>query len=246
MTRRFIALALTLGLLAPWHGIADTMITVDSLRIVLGDVLPDAPSEAKQADLGRAPPPGGVRTLSRAEVVRRLRALGLGQQNLQIPRLLRVKSASRKLSATELEALAREALSDVLMEGVSIQNVRSMRSLVVSPNARAIPPKTPSLPHRAGPFKTTLSLPFAHEGEVVDRATLSVTLHISEEAAKPLIEKGSLVTLVIDRNGARISAKGVAMGDGYFGEVQSFQVQRTRKMLRARISSRYSAEVVFK
>jgi flagella basal body P-ring formation protein FlgA len=50
--------------------------------------------------------------------------------------------------------------------------------------------------------------------------------------------------LVIERGAASVSASAVALGDGDVGDVVSFKVETTQKVLRGRIETRERARVV--
>ena len=85
-----------------------------------------------------------------------------------------------------------------------------------------------------------LKAPFTKDA----RVPVTLVLELSHEAAAPTLAKGARVDLVIARGATRISASGVALDDAELGEVKSFRVSSTGKVLRARLDSPTLAVVV--
>ena len=97
---------------------------------------------------------------------------------------------------------------------------------------------------RPGPATLTAIVELLHDGEVVSRLPITLLVEVSERAATPLVDKGARIDLVITRGSARISAAGVALEAAEIGEVASFKVSTTQKVLRARVESATRALVV--
>ncbi|MEN9580585.1 MAG: hypothetical protein RJA70_3594, partial [Pseudomonadota bacterium] len=70
------------------------------------------------------------------------------------------------------------------------------------------------------------------------------TLALSDQAASYDVTKGSAISLIIQRRSARISAQGYALGDADIGEVLTFRVASTGRVVKARLESAISAQVV--
>ncbi|MFZ5894331.1 MAG: hypothetical protein ACOY0T_24935 [Myxococcota bacterium] len=218
--------------------------TLESSRIRLGDLVSTSDAELAALDLGPAPPPGSSRLLSREDVVRELRTQGLEQRKLSFPAVLRVVSASRRYSPSEVSALVLPEVTAALPPGVDLKEIKAPRGIVTAPRVRVAPIKLPKLPRRAGSVDVTVVANLVQDEEIVSRLALSLTLNVSEQAARPLVDKGTRVELVILSGSARISASAVALEPVDIGEVASFKVSTTQRVLRARLESRTHAQVV--
>jgi len=102
----------------------------------------------------------------------------------------------------------------------------------------------PKPPKHAGPFRTAIVVPIVADGAVATRVTVSATLEVGGAAARPDVGRGGRVTLVIDRRSARIGAAGVALGDCDVGDVGEFRVDKTGRVVRARLDAPDLASVV--
>ena len=96
----------------------------------------------------------------------------------------------------------------------------------------------------AGPLTTTAMVEVLHDGAPVRRLAVQVRLNLSERAARPGVARGSIVTLVIQRGSATVSANGVALQDSEIGKTASFKVQPTGRIVQARIESASMAMVL--
>jgi hypothetical protein len=219
-------------------------VSVTSRRIQLSQLLPSCPIKLCDADLGPAPPPGTSLVLMRDAIVRALVKVVQDLPELALPETVRVKSEARVLSPDEVSDLAHAAIQAALPIGVSLSRVESKLPLTVPLTATLGKADLPRLPRRAGPLSTSGTIEVLHEGSVVGRLPLTLQLVVSEGAARPDVVKGSDLTLVIARNSATISARGVAMQDAEIGQVALFKVPLTGKVLRARVESRERATVL--
>jgi hypothetical protein len=157
---------------------------------------------------------------------------------------LRVQSASRRFSSNEIQALLAPVVDAALPAGVTRKQIKISRALVTSPSVAAGELHLPKLGRRAGSVELTVVANLVHDGEIVARVPIGLTLEVSDEAAAPVIAKGARVDLVIERGAARISASGVALEAADVGDVASFKVSTTQRVLRARVSSGSEAIVV--
>ena len=117
----------------PLSASAETERTIDSSRIHLSDVS-DGYDEGDLAtlDLGPAPPPGNSRLLSRAEVIDQLHAAGDDGKSLLMPATLRVKSAAKRWSPSELNAALAPKLLAALPFGVKLKSSKLNRAIVLA------------------------------------------------------------------------------------------------------------------
>jgi hypothetical protein len=236
----YLCLAPALGAAEP---ASDKAVSVTSRRIQLSQVWPACPAKLCAADLGPAPPPGTSLLIARDAIARVLAKVMQDLPELALPELVRVKSEARVLSPNDVSDLAHAAIQAVLPVGVTLTRVESKLPLTVPLTATLGRVELPKLPRRAGPLMTSAMIEVVHEGSVVGRLPLSLQLVVSEGAARPDVIKGSDLMLVIMRNAATISARGVAMQDAEIGQIALFKVPLTGKLLRARVESSERAVV---
>jgi hypothetical protein len=217
---------------------------VERSRLRVGDVVPTAPSEIAELDLGPSPAPGGSRVVARAEVEDKVRSAGYEPASLRIPAAVRLVGATRRIPQAELNELCQTALLKSLPAGITVVKANASRDLVVSPGATVLEAKVQRPPRQKGQFHTTAILEFQSDGEVVARAAIPVTLDVSERAAQPDIARGRRVTLVVDKRGIRVSTTGIVQTDANVGEIVQVQVASTGRVLKAEVKSSDEAEVI--
>ncbi|HEY0464912.1 MAG TPA: hypothetical protein VGC79_11910 [Polyangiaceae bacterium] len=219
--------------------------TIDGTRIQLKDVS-DGYDEGDLAglDLGPAPPPGSSRLLSRAEVEDQLRAAGDDAKSLRMPSALRVKSAAKRWSPEELREALMPRLLTALPPGLKFKAAKLNRSLVTSPSVVIGEAHFPKFPKREGELTLTASVDLQQGGITVLRVPVTVVVLVTEAATHAAASKGARVNLVIAHGATRVSALATALSDTELGELGSFRVVSTQRVLRARLLSADSAEVV--
>lgn len=224
---------------------AESERTIDSSRIVLKDVS-DGYDEGELAslDLGPAPPPGSSRLLSRAEVEEQLRAAGDDAKSLRMPSALRVKSAAKRWSTDELREAVTPKLMAALPPGLTFKMAKLSRPLVTSPSVTIGAAHFPKFPKRTGELTLTASVDMQQDGITVQRVPVTVVVLVSEAATRPAVSKGSRVNLQIVHGPARVTALATALSDTELGAVGLFRVSPTQRVLRARLLTADSAEVV--
>jgi hypothetical protein len=219
--------------------------TIDGTRIHLADVS-DGYDEGDLAhlDLGPAPPPGNSRLLSRAEVENQLRAAGDDAKSLRMPSALRVKSAAKRWSPEDLRAAVMPRLLAALPFGLTFKAAKLNRSLVTSPSVVIGEAHFPKFPKREGELTLTATVDLEQEGKTVLRVPVTVVVLVSEAATHAAASKGARVNLVIEHGAARVSALATALSDTELGGLGLFRVTSTQRVLRARLTSPDSAQVV--
>lgn len=237
-----LLVTLAVPLRAGASGVTDG-VQITGQRIVLKDVLPACPERACQADLGVAPPAGSSRLVAASAMLNAIALAGEDATLFAGVKGVRVLSASRALSAREVGELVRPAIQRVLPTGVELAGVEPKSALVVPLLASVGECTLPALPRRAGPATTTALVDWNHDGVLVRREPVLVRLVISEPAARADVPRGHTLTLVIERKSATISAHGVALRDTEIGQVAPFKVQRTGRVVQARVTSQAVAIV---
>lgn len=216
---------------------------VDSKRLTVEQVVDSAPAEWKGVDLGPAPPPGATRVVTREEIARSLSLSGFPTAGLRLPASVRVAGASTMLQPSDVVALATPAVERALPRGATLVSVKAHRRVVTSPRAVPRAVTLAPLPRRAGSVRTTGVLELAVDDEVVERVPLAIVVSRTQEAARALLEKGARLSLVIERRGATIATQGVALEAADAGDVISFTVAKTGRVVRAKVLSKHEAQV---
>lgn len=224
---------------------AESERTIDGSRIVLKDVS-DGYDEGELAslDLGPAPPPGSSRLLSRSEVEEQLRAAGDDAKSLRMPSALRVKSAAKRWSTEELREVMTPKLIAALPPGLTFKAAKPARPVVTSPNVTVGAAHFPKFPKRVGELTLTASVDLQQDGATVLRVPVTVVVVIGEAATRPAAGKGARINLVIEHGPARVTALATSLSDIELGAVGLFRVATTQRVLRARLLSADSAQVV--
>jgi len=243
--RLVLALAVTaLSPVALAGAPAPREVQVERGRVALEDVMASCPEAACKMDLGPAPPPGTSWLVDAALIRGALESAGENPKGFGEIRAVRVLSAARTLSPVELGELARPRIERELPPGVRITGVEAKAKVVVPllgvPGAATLP----RLPKRAGPTTTTAMVDILLDGALVRKVPVLVRLNIDASAARPDIPRGHVLTLVIERRSATISTDGVALRDAAIGEVAPFKVQRTGRVINARVKSAGVAQVL--
>jgi hypothetical protein len=227
---------------APAHG--EAPLTVSGSRIELVELCPTVPDALRNTDLGPAPPPGATALLDRDRVIATIAAAGIDAKGLSLPKVLRVVSAAKRWTPPELATFARGSVEAALPPGVTLTHLETKLPLVAAPDAVTGHAEVPRPPKRPGVFRTSVVVPIIADGAVAGRVMLSATLEISESAARPDVPRGGRVTLVIDRRSARVGAAGIALNDTDVGDVTEFRVDKTGRIVKARLDAPDLASVV--
>jgi hypothetical protein len=219
--------------------------TIDTARIHLSDVSDGYDDgDLGSLDLGPAPPPGSSRLLSRGEVEDQLRAAGDDGKKLRMPASLRVKSAAKHWSVEELRDAVTPKLISALPTGVDFKGTKLNRGLVTSPSVQIGEAHLPRIPKHIGELTVTATVDLLQDDVTVMRVPVTLVVQVTELAAQPTAAKGSRVNLVIEHGLARVTALATAMSDIELGATGLFRVAGTQRVLRARLLSPDSAQVV--
>jgi flagellar basal body P-ring formation chaperone FlgA len=230
------AVAVTAGA-APASVTETTVVSIDKARVSLEDVMPDCPEQACKMDLGPAPAPQSSWLVDASVIRNALESAGEDRKKYANLKPVRVVSSAKILDVVEASALVRPSIERALPHGVGLVAVEAKSRLTLPSRAAAGDATLPKLPKRAGPFTTTAMVDILLEGVLVRRVPVLVRLTIGADAARPDVPRGHTLTLVIERANITVSADGVALRDAAVGEIAPFRVQRTGRILNARIKS---------
>jgi hypothetical protein len=240
-----LGLALACGVAAPASGRVLPEVSIVTTRLHFGDVVPHAPPEAADLDLGPAPCFGCSRLITRDEL-RHLLDDAKITAKVTLPDGVRVTRKGRTLGAPELEKMLREAMTGAAMfRGVTIASVRAPRATLVPAGWDTVLGEVPRPPHRAGPVQSTVSLTLLRGQETLIRLFVPVELALGPEAMKPDLAKGAPVTLTLRRGMVEVSVAGRADADADVGgPIFPVVVRPSGRVLRARLLDKDHAEVV--
>jgi hypothetical protein len=233
-----------LFLLWPLFASAESTRTIDHARILVADLLPNAPKGLSDIDLGPSPAPGGSRVVTKDEIRAHLVEHGVDTDKLMIPERVRVVAASRRIAPAELQALARPSIEKALAAGVTLVALSAGYEVVVAPCAQVGAARIPKLPRQKGTVRTTVTLDMVCGREVVARVPLSVTVELGEAALAIDVTRGARVSLVLTRGVVRITTSGSVLADASVGDTVGATVVATGRVVKVRITSPREAEVV--
>ncbi len=242
MMLRTLSLAGLLAVVA--QAAPEPKIIVSQPRIVVGDILERSSLLVSGIDLGVAPPPGASRVLSRDEVERAIRQAGASPQGLAIPATIRVESAAIRTSTDDLATLLRPAITRQLTTGISLARLEPTGELLLPPRARLQGVTFSKPPRIRGNFRTVAVAEFGVEGAVVARATVPMTLDITDEAIRPDAPRGSRIAVIADVGAVQITTSALLTTDARIGDVATAQVASTGRIVRVRLTRSDRAIVV--
>jgi len=234
MNLRALSLAFFLAISA--SAAPEPKVVVSRPRIVVGDLLERAGLLVAGIDLGPAPAPGGSRVFSREEIETAVRRAGASPQGLAIPSTIRVESAAVRTSADDLAAVLRPSIAKQLTTGVVLVKIEPMGDLLLPPRAQLHSVTLPKAPRMRGNFRTAAVAEFALDGAVIARATVPVTLDVTEEAVRADAPRGTHVALIADVGSVQITTSAVLLGDARIGDTVSAQVSSTNRVVRVRLT----------
>lgn len=234
-------LVVFLGILATTDASAQVARTVDSTRIRVIDVMPDAPVAVSDIDIGPAPSPGASRLLGQPEIEGAILRAGQSLKGLRIPKSVRVTVPSRRITAVELASLAEPSIRKQLPDGVTLKRATAMGAMV-TPRRVAVGAITiPRHPRQKGEFRTTAMMELSNDGVVFSRVPIAVVLDVSEAAARPDVTRGGAVTLVVSQRSFEIRAQAIAQAEASIGDTISVKVKSTGRVVRARVTAKDEA-----
>jgi Chaperone for flagella basal body P-ring formation len=235
-----------LVLLLAEPGLADepSTISVGRQRILLEDVLPDAPGALADADLGPAPPPGRSIFLSFEDIQLRLRALGIAASQLKLPvHGVRVSSQSKVFTPNELEALVRPSIEAALPPFVSLTSLHVERDSILSPDVRLGQVRLGNIRPRAGRAREVATVELLWGTTVVARLPVSLDLKVEERPETVPVPRGTVLSLVIVKGNVEVTVLAETLGAGRVGESVMLRAHSTKKIVSARLISQVRAEV---
>jgi hypothetical protein len=157
---------------------------------------------------------------------------------------IRVISVARTWTPKELSALLTPLVEKQIPPGMRLLSLEPKASQVLPLLANVGQCQIAALPRRSGTQSTNVLCDFMNDGSFVRRVPVVARVLASADSVRPKVPRGAVVTLVIERPMASVSAHGVALKDANPGEIAPFRVQPTGHVVLARIESESRALVV--
>lgn len=226
---RLLSLVGVLALFAPLTASAQG-------RITLAEIIPAfAGSDLGALEIADAPPPGAVRIVRRADVVRALADAGRTSEGLAIPASTRIERAGEHLDE---EALARLALPAIerSMSPCEVSEVRIRTELDLPTGSREV---EVSRPDRLESGAIAFTVLIRAEG-LTSRISAQGTL----ACPAPVITPGSAVTARVRVGSVRVVAHGVARQAGRVGDVVRVRIDETGGLVDGRVIDASTVEVM--
>jgi len=214
---------------------------VSGARIRLGDLLDKLPETVAAVDLGPAPPPGGSRLFSHHQLNR-----VLAEHRLD-PRFNEPVRVEREAMTRDRESLRlwfEPEISKVLPVGVELLRLEPPTRLRLARTATVARVRLARLPRQVGVVETSATVELVDADGDVTRVVCTLGLRLSEAQARPAVASGAVLTLRIESAVTSVSAEAVAMSAGEVGDVLPFRVQKTNRVVKARVISERLAEVL--
>ncbi len=244
---KHVALPLVVLLVAALSGTAaaeaPASLLVIRARLTVGDVVKDAPTGARDVELGPAPSPGASRVVSRDEIVRSLRRAGKTAE-FAMPTTTRVTRASEHLASRALAELSRATITAQLPAGVTLTRVEATSDFTAPSGTRVGQATIPKLPKTKGPFHTTANVELLQDDVRVAIIPIAVVVEISEAAAAPDLRKGAHVTVVVERATLSVSTEATLLKDADVGDATMVMLTATSRTVKVKLTSKSHAELL--
>jgi hypothetical protein len=241
MLRNLLFLCVVLLGLSPRFAYAEIEKTISSSRVLLGDLVLDAPADIADLDLGPAPSAGASRLYSAADLLAAAQQVG---RKIVVTDSVRVVRATKRWSQAEFLAFVTPKLKSMLPEYAKLLRIEVPRGLVTVPSIELKRLELGQVPNRRGTVHTTAMVELSIDGRIEQRLSLPIVLDLDERPKPVEVDRGTSVVLVINLGSAKVSATAITLQSTAVGSVALFRVLKTRKTLRARLLTTSTAEVV--
>ena len=232
-------------LLVPVSAYGEDVRTVAGSRILLSDIVPNAPATASRSDFGPSPAPGASRLISRQEVQARLRRLGIDPAKIAMPDVVRMVGRGKELAPNEVSSLSSPLIRQSLPAGITLFGVEpAAQPVIVPPNAAPGSVLFPQWHRRSGRIRATVTVEFVDEGRVVARIPLSITVEMASDAGRADVAKGTSLQVVLTQGAVSITSSATTLSEGNIGDTVRVTIRATGRVVRALITSSTAGKVV--
>lgn len=210
-------------------------VAVTGPRIMLSDVLVGDASSVVAVDLGAAPAPGGSRIIDRRlirKALEREQITGIDK----LPKAVRVVRKMEKLTRERLSQIAKRAMARTkLRRGITLIQWRPPRGVRVAAGWDTVSLRLPKPPRRQGNWSTTALLTFTANGKRLARLAIPASFAISAAGARPDVDKGAPVVLLVRRGLVEIKVQATAKSAADIGDVFSVTLRPSGRQVRAKL-----------
>lgn len=209
--------------------------SVASNRVLLGDLVADAPLDLRPVDLGPAPMPGGVRVILR-DAVRDAYTAHARTAPSDLPPAFTVGRRMQSLTAHALEARIRESVGTTgLPRGVTLTSIHCPPAVVVPDGWDALTVELLGLPRRAGAARVSARVSLRQGADELAVVSVPMDVALDAEAVRPDVVHGAPVQLLIRRGLVEVSSPATAGVDARVGDVFPVVLHPSGRTLRARL-----------
>jgi hypothetical protein len=140
------------------------------------------------------------------------------------------------LAPDRVRALAAEAIEATSpRRGVSLRRVEVPQAVKVAAGWQRVTATVPRPPHRAGEWTTTVTLAFELDGQKIARVAVPASFDVSPEAARPSVQKGEPLTLLVRSGLVEIAARATANDSADVGDRLYVALRSNGKIVRAHL-----------
>jgi hypothetical protein len=203
-------------------------VTVNTDRVLLGDIVRNAPRDIAGLDLGPAPKPGKNKFISGKHVRTRLKQAMVNAKGLRIPGKVRVHRASQNVNELTLRKHVERALQAQLPEGMGYEDL-VMRGGMVMPRGRLrVELEMPRRVHVGlNNFKAHV-----YAGKSKSKTTfVRVNLRRDTAMEREVIERGDTIWIKVKTGSVVVSTRGTAQQVGRTGQRIAVMPRQGRKMV---------------
>ena len=194
-------------------------------------VLPSAAASDATIDLGNAPPTGGNRVLTRAELAMAFTARGLSAPS-NLPESVRVVRKAKAMAAKDIEQLIQSSVAKrPLKFGVTVDTIRSPKNAQVVDGYDDATVMIPRAPRKIGAVASTATIEFFYRGESIDKLQVPIDLKVDANGAQPDVTHKAAIMLVVKKGSVEVSAPATAGADADIGESLPVTVKASNKTL---------------
>ncbi|MEM9697097.1 MAG: flagella basal body P-ring formation protein FlgA, partial [Myxococcota bacterium] len=220
-------------LTSPAFAMATVEVSHPTIR--LSDLLGERGAGLEHIELGRTPPGGGSRVIRRKDIEAALTEAGVVGIS-RLPTAVRVVRKMDRLAADALNKLARDALKTAgLPKGAVRTRFRPPRSVRVPAGYDRVSISVPKPPRRDGRWNCTAMLSFHHGEEQLVRIAIPTELELSKAAAKPDIEKGDSLILIVRSGAVEVQVRGSAGANADVGDGLPIMLRPSGKVVLGRL-----------
>lgn len=211
-------------------------IAVEGESVTLAMILPALEgSEIGGIEVAQAPLPGEKAVVRASDIKAKLKQSGRDARGLAIPRSVRVVRHEKKLDASTLDGLIRQALAPHVAP-CDVTQLSQLPPLTIGTGEFVV--DADPMPRKAS-GRTTASIT-VRQGSRAQNLKVQALLN----CPAPVVMPGTQVRLVVISGAVKVSAPGIAAQPGRVGDEIRVTNQLNKRSMKARVIDGQTAEVV--